>query len=181
MKIKAAAALLLVLTGLLPCVNAAPTRGKSHVGKHTPSKAKSSAAAAPSSVHVGSSSIPYDLNAESDAVKKNGPLPSGLKTKGGFALNFTSSPAASTPGPVALDASYGPTSTVVKDLEFYTTLAANAYCSDVQNDEWTCAHCTIVPDGKLVLSFTTPNTDNVGYILQSDANKAIYITFRGNL
>lgn len=175
MKIKAVTTFLLVLTGFLPSVTSAPAGGK-----HVASKVKSSsAAAAPSSTKSATTTVPYDLTAEADAVAKNGPLPSNVQTKGGFAVNATSGPTSSSARPMSLDASYGGTSTVVKDLEFYTYLAANAYCSDVQNDHWTCAHCNVVPDGKLIISFTTPKTDNVGYILQSDANKAIYIVFRG--
>ncbi|CAO3682261.1 unnamed protein product [Umbelopsis ramanniana] len=127
-------------------------------------------------------SISYDLNSESNAVAKNGPLPAGVPTKGGFSLNSTyqTGKAKTLASVVSADATFTGSSSTVSDLEFYTTLAANAYCSTVQADSWTCAHCTVVPDGKLVTTFNTPKTNNVGYILQSDSKKAIYIVFRGS-
>jgi hypothetical protein len=185
MQIKAASALFLLFCGFLPGIFSAPAASK----KAATSKAATSKAAtkvltatSPSRTSLPSSPAPYDASAESSAVAKNGPLPSNVATKGGFAVNATTGPPASAQkaSPMQLDSSYGPTSATVKGLEFYTTLAANAYCSAVQSDSWSCAHCNVVPDGKLIISFTTPNTDNVGYILQSNANQAIYITFRGN-
>ncbi|KAJ2965126.1 hypothetical protein NQZ79_g171 [Umbelopsis isabellina] len=179
MQIKAASALFLLFCGYLPGAFSAPAASK----KATTSKAatKVLTATVPSRTSLPSSPAPYDSSAESSAVQKNGPLPSNVATKGGFGLNATTGPPASAQkaSPMQLNASYGPTSATVKNLEFYTTLAANAYCSAVQSDSWTCAHCNSVPDGKLIISFTTPKTDNVGYILQSDSKKTVYIVFRG--
>lgn len=181
MQIKAASALFLLICGYLPGVLSAPAASK----KASTSKAatKVLTAAVSGRTSLPSSPAPYDASAESSAVQKNGPLPSNVETKGGFGVNATTGPPASAQkaSPMQLNASFSPTSAIVKNLEFYTTLAANAYCSAVQSDSWTCAHCNAVPDGKLIISFTTPKTDNVGYILQSDANKAIYVVFRGKV
>ncbi|KAG2178215.1 hypothetical protein INT43_003468 [Umbelopsis isabellina] len=162
MQIKAASALFLLFCGYLPGAFSAPAASK----KAATSKAatKVLTAAVPGRTSLPSSPAPYDASSESSAVQKNGPLPSNVETKGGFGLNATTGPPASAQkaSPMQLNASFGPTSATVKNLEFYTTLAANAYCSAVQSDSWSCAHCNVVPDGKLIISFTTPKTDNVG-------------------
>lgn len=165
MKIQAACSLLLVVSSFLPNAMAMPVGDKPQIMPRT----------------TKASSISYDLNSESDAVAKNGPLPAGVPTKGGFSLNSTyhTGSAKTLASVKSADATFSGSSSTVTDLEFYTTLAANAYCSTVQADSWSCAHCSVVPDGKLVLTFNTPNTNNVGYILQSDSKKAIYIVFRG--
>jgi hypothetical protein len=167
MKIQAACSLLLVVASFLPNVMAIPIGDKPQV--------------MPRDKRATTTSISYDLNAEKDAVAKNGPLPAGVPTKGGFSLNSTyhAGSAKTLASVVNADGTFSGSSSTVTDLEFYTTLAANAYCSGVQGDSWTCAHCSVVSDGKLVTVFNTPNTNNVGYILQSDSKKAIYIVFRG--
>jgi hypothetical protein len=167
MKIQATSILLLVLAGFLPSITAIPIGDKSYV--------------VPKDKRAAASSIAYDLNSEKDAIAKNGALPSGTPNKGGFSLNSTF-PTGSTKTFSSVssdDASFTGSSSTVQDLEFYAYLAANAYCSGVQNDQWNCAHCNVVSDGKLVTVFATSKTDNVGYILQSDSKKAIYIVFRG--
>jgi hypothetical protein len=168
MKIQAACSLLLVVSSFLPNAMAMPVGDKPQMMPRTTKAA---------------TSIPYDLNSESNAVAKNGPLPAGVPTKGGFSLNSTyhTGSAKTLASVVSADATFTGSSSTVTDLKFYTTLAANAYCSTVQADSWTCAHCSVVSDGKLVTTFNTPKTNNVGYILQSDSKKAIYIVFRGKV
>ena len=101
-----------------------------------------------------------------------------MKTKYGMAMNATSGPPSSGK-PLKLSSGFGPNSAVVKDLEFYTSLAAATYCGDVQGGKWSCKQCKAVSDGKLVVSFSTSIYNTVGYVLQSDSKKAIYIAFRG--
>lgn len=140
--------------------------------------AKSSNQTDPARTSLPSPLPAADQSAEKTFIKKNGLLPPNVKTKYGMAMNATSGPPAS-PKPMMLSSNFGPTSAVVKDLEFYTSLAAATYCSDVQSKKWTCKQCKVVPDGKLVLSFATAKYDTVGYVLQSVSRKAIYIAFRG--
>lgn len=119
-----------------------------------------------------------DITAEKTFIDKNGPLPENVKTKYGMAMNATSGPPSSGK-PLKLSSGFGPNSAVVKDLEFYTSLAAATYCGDVQGGKWSCKQCKVVSDGKLVVSFSTSIYNTVGYVLQSDSKKAIYIAFRG--
>ncbi|GAB5586518.1 hypothetical protein Unana1_01418 [Umbelopsis nana] len=151
---------------------AAPTRFELSVA------AKSSNQTDPARTSLPSPLPAADQSAEKTFMKKNGLLPPNVKTKYGMAMNATSGPPAS-PKPMMLSSNFGPNSAVVKDLEFYTSLAAATYCNDVQSKKWTCKQCKVVPDGKLVLSFATAKYDTVGYVLQSVSRKAIYIAFRG--
>jgi hypothetical protein len=120
-----------------------------------------------------------DQDAEKSIIHLNGPLPKNVKTKYSMALNATAGPPVSHK-PLML-ASGSPSTVLVDDLKFYTSLAAATYCGDVQKSSWTCKQCGVVPDGKLVVTFATPKYDTVGYILQSDAKKSIYIVFRGTV
>jgi hypothetical protein len=164
----ATAACLLLITTWMPMIMAAPAPAK---GSRKTKPSGTSRFSLPSPLPEA------DQGAEKSSIDHNGPLPKNITTKYGMAMNATSGPKVSH-APLTL-ASGSQSAVSVEDLEFYTSLAAATYCGDVQNNNWTCKQCKQVPDGKLVVSFDTPNYDTVGYILQSDSKKAIYIAFRG--
>ncbi|CAO3682269.1 unnamed protein product [Umbelopsis ramanniana] len=163
------AACLLLIATWMPMTIAAPALAKG--ARKTKSSSDTSRFSLPSPLPEA------DTGAEKSHIKQNGPLPKNVTTKYGMAMNATSGPKASH-APLTL-ASSSQSAVSVVDLEFYTSLAAATYCGDVQDNSWTCKQCKKVSDGKLVVTFDTPNYDTVGYILQSDSKKAIYIAFRG--
>ncbi|KAG0167121.1 hypothetical protein DFQ28_002809 [Apophysomyces sp. BC1034] len=130
---------------------------------------------------AGVPAFPGDLNAEQDAIKKNGVLSKLIPQKDGMAL-------VTTKGDITPPASNAANFTVtnatpaqVTDLEFYAALAATAYCrSVVPQGKWDCAHCkTTVPDAKIITTFSTQGYDTNGFIIRSDDKKTIYLVFRG--
>ncbi|KAG2187107.1 hypothetical protein INT44_004777 [Umbelopsis vinacea] len=164
----ATAAWFLLIATWMPMTMAAPAVAKG---------SKKTKPSGPSRFSLPSPLPDADTGAENSHIEQNGPLPKNVTTKYGMAMNATSGPKVSH-APLTLAA--GSQSAVsVESLEFYTSLAAATYCGDVQSNKWTCKQCKKVPDGKLILSFDTPKYDTVGYILQSDSKKAIYIAFRG--
>jgi hypothetical protein len=72
-------------------------------------------------------------------------------------------------------------STQVQDLKFYAAVASTAYCTTVvPSNKWTCKNCLkYVPDGKLLVSFTSAKGDINGFVLRSDEQKTIHLVFRG--
>jgi hypothetical protein len=164
-----AAACLLLIATWMPMTMAAPA--------HTKGARKAKSSSDTSRFSLPSPLPEADTGAEKSHIKQNGPLPKNVTTKYGMAMNATSGPKAAH-APLTL-ASGSQSAVSVDDLEFYTSLAAATYCGDVQDNRWTCKQCKKVSDGKLVVTFDTPNYDTVGYILQSDSKKAIYIAFRG--
>ncbi|ORE11977.1 lipase [Rhizopus microsporus var. microsporus] len=73
------------------------------------------------------------------------------------------------------------TAAQIKELTNYAGVAATAYCRDVvPGTKWNCKQCLkYVPDGKLIKTFTSLLSDTNGFVLRSDAQKTIYVTFRG--
>ncbi|KAG0167120.1 hypothetical protein DFQ28_002808 [Apophysomyces sp. BC1034] len=130
---------------------------------------------------AGVPAFPGDLNAEQDAIKRNGALSKLTPQKDGMAL-------VTTKGDITLPVYDAANSTVtnatpsqVTNLEFYAGLAATAYCrSVVPQGKWDCAHCkTTVPDAKIITTFTVKGSDTNGFIIRSDDKKTIYLVFRG--
>jgi hypothetical protein len=73
------------------------------------------------------------------------------------------------------------TTAQITELKKYAGIASTAYCrSVVPLNSWTCTNCLkFVPDGKLIKTFTSLITDTNGFVLRSDAQKTIYLVFRG--
>ena len=72
------------------------------------------------------------------------------------------------------------TSAQVTDYKFHATIASTAYCDTVvPKGAWSCTNCKAIPDGKLIVTFSTSSNDIGGFILKSDAKKTIYLVFRG--
>lgn len=69
----------------------------------------------------------------------------------------------------------------IVDFKFHAAVASTAYCDTVvPKGNWGCTNCkTYLPDGKLVVTFSTKSNDIGGFILRSDAKKTIYLVFRG--
>ncbi|KAI8090273.1 lipase [Gilbertella persicaria] len=72
-------------------------------------------------------------------------------------------------------------SSQINSYKKYTALANIAYCEGVVPlTNWICKRClNYVPDGKIIKTFTSYTYDINGYILRSDAEKTIYLAFRG--
>ncbi|KAI8090274.1 lipase [Gilbertella persicaria] len=69
----------------------------------------------------------------------------------------------------------------VNEFTKYAAIASTAYCrSVVPLTKWDCKQCLkYVPDGKLIKTFSSLISDTNGFILRSDAEKTIYLVFRG--
>ncbi|KAI9489134.1 lipase [Zychaea mexicana] len=130
---------------------------------------------------------------EAAAKITNGPLPSELEQKYGMALNATEYPSSvaealspksstklrtassSTSADVAVRQA---TNTEIDIHTFYTKLSAAAYCrSVIPGGDFTCKHCD--PSLQLIKTFTTLIDDTNVMVLRGDAQKAIYVAFRG--
>lgn len=81
-----------------------------------------------------------------------------------------------------------PTSTVVTassaqiaNFKNFAGIAATAYCrSVVPLGSWSCTNCLkYVPDGKLIVTFSSLLADTNGFVLRSDSQKTIHLVFRG--
>lgn len=135
-----------------------------------------------------------DLNAEADSIKKN---KQWYQDHGG---NFTAIADKRDSNTVAgmtlvLPSSGVPpvqkissTNTVVtasaaqiNTFKFYAAVASTAYCTSVvPSNSWSCGNClSYVPDGKLIVTFTSSGKDINGFVLRSDSQKTIYLVFRG--
>ncbi|CAO3668253.1 unnamed protein product [Rhizopus stolonifer] len=148
--------------------------------------------AAPSS--SGSSS---DLESESVNIKKNkawysshgGNLTALAKrddtTVGGMTLDLPDDAPSIAVSIANSNASSGSVKTAttaqVSSLTLYAGIASTAYCKTVvPGNSWDCTQCLKwVPDGKLITTFTSTLSDTHGYVLRSDAQKTIYLVFRG--
>ncbi|KAF7723151.1 hypothetical protein EC973_002333 [Apophysomyces ossiformis] len=125
--------------------------------------------------------FPGDLNAEQDAINRNGALSKLIPQKDGMSLVTLKSTI--TP-PVSNTANFSvvkATPLQVTDLKFYAALVATAYCrSVVPGGSWDCAHCKpTIPDAKIISTFSTTEYDTNGFIIRSDEKKTIYLVFRG--
>lgn len=73
------------------------------------------------------------------------------------------------------------TAAQIAEYKKYAALASTAYCrSVVPLNLWTCVNCLrFAPDGKLIKTFSSVISDTNGFVLRSDAQKTIYVVFRG--
>ncbi|KAI8090275.1 lipase [Gilbertella persicaria] len=73
------------------------------------------------------------------------------------------------------------TSAQVATFKKYAGIAATAYCDAVTSSKtWTCTQCkAFASDGKVITSFNV-GADTVGFVMRSDADKTIYLAFRGS-
>lgn len=69
----------------------------------------------------------------------------------------------------------------VSTFELYAGIASTAYCRRVTGlGEWNCENCLkYVPDGEMIYTFSSLITDNTGFVLRSDNQRAIHVVFRG--
>ncbi|CAO3617121.1 unnamed protein product [Mucor fragilis] len=102
------------------------------------------------------------------------------ETVGGYTMNL---PSNAPPLPAVSSSSTVVTASTaqIAELKKYAGIASTAYCrSVVPLNQWSCINCLkFVPDGKLIKTFTSSITDTNGFVLRSDAQKTIYVVFRG--
>ncbi|RUS31318.1 Alpha/Beta hydrolase protein [Jimgerdemannia flammicorona] len=68
----------------------------------------------------------------------------------------------------------------VETLKYYGRLASVSRCS-FSTGKFECStFCSKYPGTTLIKFFNTPNTNTTGYIARNDANKAVYVAFRGS-
>lgn len=73
------------------------------------------------------------------------------------------------------------TASQVETFKFFAGVASTAYCRGVVPlGSWTCKNCLkYIPDGKLLVTFSSLLADTNGFVLRSDAQKTIHLVFRG--
>ena len=73
------------------------------------------------------------------------------------------------------------TAAQVATFKKYAGIASTAYCNDVTGSKaWTCTQCkTAAPGGVVIASFNV-GSDTAGFVMRSDADKTIYLAFRGS-
>lgn len=69
----------------------------------------------------------------------------------------------------------------ITEFKQHAAIASTAYCDTVvPAGKWTCTNCLkYVPDGKLIVTFSSTVRDIGGFVLRSDSKKTIYLVFRG--
>ncbi|KAI8058755.1 lipase [Thamnidium elegans] len=134
-----------------------------------------------------------NLNAEAESVEKN---KAWFISHGGNYNNVTAKRDANSVGGMTLDlpdivppipTSVKTESVVIASSEqlakfkFHAALAATSYCrAVVPLGKWNCENCLkYVPDGKLLVTFSSLLADTNGFVLKSDAQKTIHLVFRG--
>ncbi|KAI9010312.1 lipase [Phycomyces nitens] len=117
------------------------------------------------------------LDAEKNALSRNGPLPEGVETKGGFALDLTN---VTVPSNIALSRVSLPLASTAKiaSLKTQFSLADSAYCDTVIAGKWTCSTC--LPSYTLIKTFSVGSHDATGYIARNDKTKEIELVYRGS-
>jgi hypothetical protein len=72
-------------------------------------------------------------------------------------------------------------SSQINNFKIYAGIASTAYCRGVVPlGSWTCSNCLkYVPDGKLLVTFSSLLADTNGFVLRSDSQKTIHLVFRG--
>ncbi|KAI9276136.1 lipase prepro protein [Sporodiniella umbellata] len=75
----------------------------------------------------------------------------------------------------------GATAEQINNLKYHAGIASTAYRTSVLSGKnWNCSEClSQVPDGSLISVFNSTAADAHGYVMRSDARKAIYLVFRG--
>lgn len=134
-----------------------------------------------------------NLNAEAESMEKN---KAWFIAHGGNYNNVTAKRDSNSVGGMTLDlpdivppipASAKVESVVIASSEqlakfkFHAALAAASYCrAVVPLGKWNCENCLkYVPDGKLLVTFSSLLADTNGFVLKSDAQKTIHLVFRG--
>lgn len=69
----------------------------------------------------------------------------------------------------------------ITEFKHHAAIASTAYCDTVvPAGKWSCTNCLkYVPDGKLIVTFSSKIRDIGGFLLRSDSKKTIYLVFRG--
>lgn len=139
---------------------------------------------------AGQPNYPIDLQAEQKSAEKNkkwfaehgGNYTAIVKRDTNNVAGFTLNPPALTP-PVSKAAAGTATASAgqVNDFKFHAAVASTAYCDTVvPKGAWSCTNCkSYLPDGKLIVTFSTKTGGIGGFVLKSDAKKTIYLVFRG--
>lgn len=132
-----------------------------------------------------------DLNAEEENIAKNkkwfvehgGNLKNITKrdssTVGGMTMDL---PANAPPVTTASGSGVVTASTSqINNFKLYAGIASTSYCRGVVPlGSWTCTNCLkYVPDGKLLVTFSSLLADTNGFVLRSDSQKTIHLVFRG--
>lgn len=143
---------------------------------------------------VSSPGFKVDLTAEAQSISANKQwfeehggnynnlTKRGVETVGGLTMDL---PENAPPTPqIAKSKSpsvYIASADLQNDLKFHAALSATAYCRGVVPlGIWDCKNCRkYVPDGKLLVTFSSLISDSNGFVLRSDAKKTIYLVFRG--
>ncbi|KAI8875145.1 hypothetical protein K501DRAFT_158877, partial [Backusella circina FSU 941] len=131
-----------------------------------------------------------DLNAEAESISKNNAwvaahnsTASSKKKRDSLVAGlFMDLPSIYPPIVRTYDSNTAtPSSSQVSTFKKYAEVASTAYCRTVVPlGVWDCANCLgSVPDGVLVNTFSSLIDDTNGFILRSDNDKIIYLTFRG--
>ncbi|GAA5805360.1 hypothetical protein HPULCUR_010876 [Helicostylum pulchrum] len=132
-----------------------------------------------------------NLNSEADIIEKNmkwfvehggdarNITKRSVETVGGMTMELpeNSPPATTASSSAVVKASMAK----INELKLYAGLAAIPYCRGVVPfGNWNCNNCLkYVPDGKLIVTFSSLLTDTNGFVLRSDTQKTIYLVFRG--
>ncbi|KAG2235795.1 hypothetical protein INT48_001021 [Thamnidium elegans] len=140
---------------------------------------------------VSSPGFEVNLNSEAESIERN---MKWFTENGGNAQNMTKRDA-ETVGGLTMDLpanapaapSISSSSVIIastaqiKDFTLYAGLAAMPYCRDVVPlGNWKCKNCLkYVPDGKLLVTFSSILADTNGFVLRSDVQKTIHLVFRG--
>lgn len=140
---------------------------------------------------AASPNFEVNLNAEAESIEKNlkwftdhgGDIKSITKRDTEIVGNLTMEVPDNAP-PAEIKSSSSivlATKTQINNFKLYAGLAAAPYCRKVvPGGQWTCKNCKkYVPDGKLLVTFSTLLSDSNGFVLRSDAQKTIHLVFRG--
>lgn len=146
----------------------------------------------PSRIHsVSRPAFKVDLNAEADNVNKNlkwytehgGKVRNITKrdteTIGGMTMELSTKVPPSKN--VSSSSVVKATSAQIKYFTLYAGLSSTVYCRGVVPlGNWKCKNCLkYVPDGKLIVTFSSLLADSNGFVLRSDSQKTIHLVFRG--
>ncbi|KAI8140923.1 lipase [Fennellomyces sp. T-0311] len=120
-------------------------------------------------------------------VEENGPLPNGTKTIEGVAVDIDEYPESvesalnGTRAEVMSVPVRDATAAEIEELEFYTALSANVYCSAVvPGGNWICPHCSKTRHLDVVETFSTLVYDTNALVARDDNEQVIYVVFRGS-
>nr|AGV00787.1 lipase [Mucor endophyticus] len=145
----------------------------------------------PSRTKPGNPAFKGDVNAEAESIAKNkkwyedhgGNFKNITKrdteTVGGMTMDLPANapPVTTSTGSGVVTAS----AAQIANFKLYAGIASTAYCRGVVPlGSWTCNNCLkYVPDGKLLVTFSSLLADTNGFVLRSDSQKTIHLVFRG--